>query len=159
MTANFFLGLYQNNTFKVVYALYQLLVPITAPLVLYSIHWYISYGAHFQYRTLMNKLLSHFCLLNLLGYFTSRFMHCLIFFTGPLSMSYCSFSLFCGRFFFMSAMGELVVQQIIKFFYIFQWKYLAGMNDDFAAIYLTLFNILFYMVFSFITYFFWLFIC
>jgi hypothetical protein len=54
----------------------------------------------------------------------------------------------------MSAMGELVVRKIIKFFYIFQWKYLARMNGDFAAIYLILLNILFSGVFSFITYFF-----
>jgi hypothetical protein len=148
-TEIFFSSLYEDLWFKILLAICHIFVTLTAPIILYTIYWYERYGADLRYRTLMNQLLSYYCLLTLFCSLTARFLNCIVFFIGPLPSNYCTFSIFTSRFFFQSGMGEIVIRQIIKFLYIFQWKHLVSLNDDFAAAFLTLFNLVFCAIFSF----------
>jgi hypothetical protein len=47
---------------------------------------------------------------------------------------------------------EFTIRQVIKYFYIFQWKYLVSLNADFFAIYFTLCNLLLSTMFILVAY-------
>ena len=150
---NFFSGLYEDNGFMIVYSIFNLCVTLTSPVLLYSICWYERHSADLRFRTLINQLLSHVCFASLLGSFVARIPHVLMLYLGPTTMPFCSFSLLMGRYFFLLVIGELLTRQTIKFFYIFKWKHIVSLNDDFAAFFLTLNNSVLFAIFSFSIYF------
>ncbi len=47
---------------------------------------------------------------------------------------------------------EFTIRQVIKYLYIFQWKFLVSLNDDFFAIYFTLCNFLLSFLLILLTY-------
>jgi len=153
ISEDFFSGIHEDNAFKTFYIFYHLIITLTAPLVLYSIVWYERCSADLRYRTLMNQLLSHCCLISLLASFTVRLPHALILVQGPFSSPFCSASVGLGRFLVLVIVGELFAQQTIKFLYIFKWSLIAALNDDFTAFFLTLNNIFLCGIFSFTAYF------
>jgi len=101
----------------------------------------------------MNQLLSHWCLMSLCGSFVIRIPHAIVFYLGPMPSNYCSFSMSCSRYLFLLTIAELLTRQTTKFLYIFKWKYIVGLNEDFAAVFLTLNNSVLSAVFIYTTHF------
>ena len=57
-----------------------------------------------------------------------------------------------GRYCFVCRLIQLTIRQLIKYLYIFQWKHVVSLNDDFFAIYFTLCNILLSFLFIYSLY-------
>ena len=82
---NYFEGLYSDTEFKVAYILFHIFITFAGPLLMYSIVWYERYSADLWYRTLINQLLTHFCLLSIIGCFFFRLPYVGIILFGPFS--------------------------------------------------------------------------
>ena len=82
---NYFEGLYSDTEFKVAYILFHIFITFAGPLLMYSIVWYERYSADLWYRTLINQLLTHFCLLSISGCFFFRLPYMGIILFGPFS--------------------------------------------------------------------------
>jgi hypothetical protein len=72
------------------------------------------------FRTLMNQLLSHLCIIILLSNVVARAISVAVLNFGPFSASHCDVILFIGRYFFIGCLGLLTLRQAFKYFYIFQ---------------------------------------
>ena len=149
---DFFAGVREENGFGLFFILLQIAITVTAPIILYSIYWYERYSADIRYRTLLNQLLSHYFLICLFGSFIPRIPQAIYHLQGPMSPAFCTFSMGWSRYVFLLVVIQLGTRQTIKFFYIFKWKYVVGLNDDFAAFFLTLNNIMLSALFIFTTY-------
>ena len=149
---DFFSGVREKNGFGLFFLLYQIAITLTAPIIQYSIYWYERYSADIRYRTLMNQLLSHYFLVCFFGSFIPRIPQAIYHLQGPMSPSFCTFSMGFSRYIFLLSITELGTRQTIKLLYIFKWKYIVGLNDDFAAFFLTLNNIVLSGLFIFTTY-------
>ena len=137
---NFFAGVMQWDGLKFFYLVFQIIISVVGPSLLYSIYWYERFSADLRFRTLLNQLISHFCLLNIAGCIFARCPYVLILFFGPFSVPICDFTILTGRFLFLCVLTEITIRQTIKFSYIFQQK-LVAMNADFAAVFITLCNL------------------
>jgi hypothetical protein len=71
---------------------------------------------------------------------------------GPYSLNVCNGILFVGRFFFLLYLTEITLWQATKYLYIFQWKYLVALNDQFVAICITICAVTFSIIFISTTY-------
>ena len=100
-----------------------------------------------MYRTLINLVLSHVCLISIARCFVVRIPYVVMLFVGPCSITTCNVIIFLGRFFFLSVLTEIFLWQIIKYLYIFQWKHMVGLNDIFVANFVTMTNLVFSAVF------------
>jgi len=92
------------------------------------------------------------CIISIFDCLVGRIVYNSFVFIGPFSSFSCGVIMAIGRFCFVSRIMELVIRQFIKYFYIFQWKYLVSLNDDFFAIFLTLCNIQLSFLFVFTSY-------
>jgi hypothetical protein len=75
----------------------------------------------------------------------------LLYFTtvGNLSFAFCNVYSFLALAFYLSIVAELLIRQIIKYLYIFKWKLIVGLNDDFFATFSTLSNVLLSCILAF----------
>ena len=105
------------------------------------------------FRTLINQLLSHLCFTILLSNLIARPLSVMVLIWGPFSHPTCDFILFVGRSLYICALGELTARQVIKFLYIFHFKHLINVDEDFVAFFITFINFVFCGIFGFITYF------
>ena len=149
----FYAGLVRWDLTKVFYLIFHILLTFIGPSLLYSIAWYERFSSDLRYRTLMNQLLSHISVLSIVGCVLSRIPYVSMFFIGPFSSTTCDMIILFGRYMFLSILIEFTIRQVIKYLYIFQWKYLVSLNADFFAIYFTACNLLLSMVFILIAYF------
>jgi hypothetical protein len=132
--------------------LVQIVLTFVAPLILYSIVWYEHYGSDFKYRLLTNRILSHICLISIGRCFIARIPYGAIIFFGPFSTNTCDVIILVARYSFLCTFIEIAIWQLLKYFYIFKWKYLVRLTDDISAICLTTCNLLLSAVFIFVTY-------
>ena len=153
MEQNSFADLYQYDTIKLAFLGCHVALSFLGPFLLYSIIWYEKNSADLRSRTLMNQLLSHLCIIVLLTCLVARPLHILVMLIGPFSYQSCDAVLFVGRYLFICSMFELTSRQIVKYLYIFQWKHLVRINDDFGSKYITLCNCLLSAVYTFVAYF------
>ena len=65
----------------------------------------------------------------------------------------CNFMTFQGRLNYFCSLTSLTMRQVIKYLYIFKWRFVNGLEENFAALFLMLWNILMGTVFCFTTYF------
>ena len=105
------------------------------------------------FRTLINQLLSHLCFILILSNLIARPLSIMIFIWGPFSHPTCDFILYINRALYICGLGELMIRQVIKFLYIFQFKHLISINEDFVACFVTLTNFLYGGIFEFVSYF------
>jgi len=138
---NFFAGVMQWDGLKLFYLLFQIVITVVGPCLLYSIYWYERFSADLRHRSLLNQLISHCCLLSIAGCIFARLPYVLILFFGPFSVPVCDFTILMGRFLFLCILTEVTLRQTIKFCYIFQKQLLVSLNEHFAAVYLTLCNL------------------
>ena len=148
----FYTGLVQWDSIKAFYLIFHILLTFIGPGLLYSIVWYERFSSDIRYRTLMNQLLSHICTFSIVDCLSNRILYVSILYIGPYSTSVCQFSSFVGRYFYLIRIIELSIRQLIKYFYIFQWKYIVSLNNDFFAIFFTLCNLALSFLFVFTTY-------
>lgn len=57
---------------------------------------------------------------------------------GPFSLPICSSIIFASRFSYITIISLLTMHQILKFLYIFKWKWIVSLNEVFFALFLTL---------------------
>ena len=153
MDTNSFAGLYRYDTWKFAYLGCHVLLSFICPVLLCSIVWYEKYSADSRSRTLMNQLLSHLCIIVLLSCLIARPLSILVLLIGPFSSQSCDGVLLVARYLFVCSLFELVLKQIIRYFYIFQWKHLVHIDDDFGSTYITLCNCFLSAVYAFAAYF------
>jgi len=77
---NFFAGVMHWDGLKFFYLVFQIIITVVGPCLLHSIYWYERFSAELHYRTLLNQLISHFCLLSIAGCIFARFPYVLILF-------------------------------------------------------------------------------
>ena len=148
----FYAGLVQWDFIKVFYLIFHILLTFIGPILLYSIVWYERFSSDIRCRTLLNQLLAHICISSIIDCLINRTIYVSIIFIGPYSTSTCDCISFMGRFCFLIRIMELSIRQLIRYFYIFQWKYLVSLNNDFFAIYFTLCNVILSILLIFTSY-------
>jgi hypothetical protein len=151
-TGNFYSGFMELESLKLFYVMFNIILTFVAPLILYSIVWYERFGADLMYRTLSNRSLSHICLISIARCLIARIASVGYLFIIPLSSNTCDVIVFIGRYSVLCTFSEIVIWQLVKYVYIFRWKYLVCWNDEFFATILTMCNILLTTVFLFFTY-------
>ena len=60
---------------------------------------------------------------------------------GPLDTNLCHGIMSFGRVLYLAVILELTLRQLIKYLYIFQWRHVVGINDDFFAMFLSTANL------------------
>ena len=152
-SSNFYSGLMEWDSVKIVYVIWHILVTLIAPCLLYSFVWYEGNSADFRYRTLINQILTHCCCIEITSCIFGRNLFLSFYIIGPLSDIWCDVVLLQHRFFYLSLIFEATIRQVIKFLYIFQWRHIVALNDDFSASFLTIYNLGTSSIFVFVSYF------
>ena len=152
MKETFYVGLLQWDSLKLVNLVLNFLIMLLGPLFLYSVIWYERFSADLKYRTLINQLLSHLFWIEIFSCILSRLAYFAVYFLSPLPPAVCDIAVFIGRFTFLITTAEIALRQMIKYLYIFDWKHLVGLDDDFAAKFITLLNLLLSLIFLFVSY-------
>ena len=145
-------GFLEWNLFKLIYIIFHILLTFVAPSVLSCIVWYERYGSELRYRTMAHMILSNVCVILIARCFTTRIPHIAILFISPLSPSKCDAIIFFARYSFLCTCIEIAIWQLAKYFYIFKWQHVVGLNDKFFSNYLTMCNLLLSAIFLFVTY-------
>ena len=145
-------GFMEWDNFKLLYLIFHICLTFVAPLILYSIVWYERHGSDLQYRTVTHIVLSHICLISIAKCLTARIPYVAILFISPLSPNKCDLIILIGRHSFLCSFNEILIWQLTKYFYIFKWRHLVSLNDEFSAIFLTMCNLLLSAVFLIATY-------
>ena len=65
----------------------------------------------------------------------------------------CHFWIFQGQLNFFCSLTSLTLRQVVKYLYIFKWSFVSGLNENFAAAFLIIWNIFSGIIFCFTTYF------
>ena len=148
----FYAGLVQWDSVKVFYLIFHILLDFIGPILLYSIVWYERFSSDISCRTLLNQLLAHICIFSIIDCLINRTIYVSVIFIWPYSTSTCDCISFMGRFCFLIRKMELSIRQLIRYFYIFQWKYLVSLNNDFFAIDFTICNLILSFLLIFTSY-------
>ena len=151
-TCNFYTGLQSWDSLKITVVVLNVLIVFIGPFLLYLVIWYERFSSDIMYRTLINQLLSRLCFIEILSCFFSRLSFFSSYCFGPLPSRVCDFSTLLTRYSLFLTMNQITIRQLIKFLYVFKWKYLAGLHADFSAHFLTLLNIVLGLVFTLVSY-------
>ena len=149
---NYFDGLREWDALKCFFIAFHIIITFIGPALLYCVIWYENYGCDARYRTVVNILLSHSCWINLTRCIVERIPHVIMMILAPHSSRVCDGFLFLARFDHLCLMSELLLWQAIRYIYIFHWKNVATLDDQFIACFLTTTNLLMCVVFTFVTY-------
>jgi hypothetical protein len=149
---NFFAGYYEFDAIKLFYLLFHVAITFIGPGLLYSVIWYENYGSDVHYRTVINILLSHICWINIFKCLIERIPYILMITMGPFPRPACDGITLFARYFFLCNFNEILLWQLMKYFYIFQWGRFALMDDDFIAAFVTLTNLLLCAIFIMVCY-------
>ena len=141
------------DALKYTTVVWQTFVMAMGPLFLYSIIWYEQNSADFRYRTIINQLLSQLCYVHIFGCYIGSPLYLAVLIFGPLSPRKCDFITITGRFLYIVCITLISIRHIFKYLYIFKWKYVAYLNDDFFAKLCTYVTLVLGFVFAFTSYF------
>jgi hypothetical protein len=81
------------------------------------------------FRTLMNQLLSHLCMIVMMSCLIARPLSILVLISGPFKAGTCDVIMFIGRYLFVGSLGELTLRQVRIFLIQFKLRFSNG--DDF----------------------------
>lgn len=151
---NFYSNMNKWDCIQFVILFLKITLSISGTILLYGVIWYERFSADLRYRTLMNQMLSHLCIFHIIEgpNFLLGFVIFFCFDEQPEVV--CHVFIFIGRLLFLCSLTQLLLRQMIKYVYIFHWKYVTYINDDFAALWLIMTNIMLCCIFEFVTYFF-----
>ena len=135
---SFYTGLLEWDTIKVTFLVCHLLETFIGPFIIYSLIWYERFSVDLRYRTVINQLLSHCWWIQFVGCIFCRNSYLSFLLIGPFSLTSCDIIISFGHFLYICTISVLGLRQIIKFLYIFQWKNVVSINDNFFAFYLAL---------------------
>ena len=150
---DFYHGLQEWDSIKVLTLVLNVIIILVGPLLLYSVIWYERFSADLIYRTLINQLLSHLCRMEIAICLSTRITYFVTYCLSPLPMPICDLNIFIGRVTFIIMITQITIRQLIKYLYIFNWRALVSLNDDFFAVFITTVNVVFCFVFAFVAYF------
>lgn len=150
----FYTGLMKGDFIKITSLFIKIVLFVTGTLLLYGVIWYERFSADIYYRTLLNQMVSHICMIHLFGGFVLMFGYIMIFGFQIQCQVLCNFIFFNARFFIVSSLTHLTVRQCIKCLYIFQRRFVTCVNDDFVAVFLLLCNVMLCGLYTFVAYFF-----
>ena len=148
--SNFYASLLEWDETKTVFVIWHALLTLLGPGLFITIIWYEKYSCNLHYRTLINQLLSHFCRLHLFGCLVVRIPYIYFLSFGDFSNIGCEITVFLGLVFYILMVTQVCMRQVIKYLYIFKWRYVIGLNDDFFAMFLTLTNVLLSCLLAFV---------
>ena len=141
-SSNFYAGLLEWDSIKILDVVFNFFIILLGPLLLYSVIWYERFSADLMYRTLINQLLSHLCYIQIVSCFLTRIAFFLNYCFSPLPLGVCDVGKFVGRWGFVCMLTQITTRQLIKYLYIFKWKCIVCLEDDFFALFITISNIL-----------------
>ncbi len=144
---------YKWDSLKYLTVVWQAFVMAIGPLFLYCIVWYEENSADFRYRTIINQLFSQLCYAQIFGCYIGGPLYMAVLMLGPLSPRNCDFITFTGRFLYIDCITLINIRHIFKYLYIFKWKYVVYLNDDFFAKFFTYVTLAFSILFAFTSYF------
>ena len=150
---NFYRGLLEWDCIKVINLTLNVVITLVGPVLLYSVVWYERFSADLLYRTLINQLLSHLCRMEIVICLSTRITYFVNYCFSPLPLPVCDATMFIGRVTFIIMITQMTIRQFIKYLYIFNWKSIASLNDNFSAAFITAVNVGFCFVFAFVAYF------
>lgn len=149
---NFFAGFSEWDELKWLYVVFQLAMTFMGPSLLYCVLWYENNGCNAHYRTLINILLCHVCIINLVRVFLSRIPYVIAIVFSPLPTPVCDMTIMLGRYFFLCAMSEILLWQLMKYLYIFHWYRINLVSDNFISSFVTMSNMFLSAIVIFATY-------
>ncbi len=149
----FYSGLLEWDSLKITFVAWHVIVSCIGPCLLYAVIWYERNSPDLLYRTILNQILSLCCWIEIASIFTVKNANLSFFVIGPMSYIYCDVAIGLGNFLFVLIFQMACTRQIIKFFYIFQWKHAANISDDFFALFAVCWNIAMSALFVFAIYF------
>jgi len=152
-TTTFYSGFMEWDALKVLCFFSHALATTVGPCLLYSILWYELNSTDLHYRTILNQLMTHSCLIEIVSSMTLKHAFLSFFIVGPFPYNLCDLLICTGNFFFVSILLVSSTRQLVKFLYIFQWKHIVSLDDDFVAFFLTMINLSFAILLVFSNYF------
>ena len=150
----YYADLMQWDLLKISTLFLRIVLFLTGTILLYGVIWYERCSADIRYRTLMNQMISHVCMIHMYGGFVFLLGFFVIFIIELQWQTLCDIMLFNARFFIVCSVTHLTLRQCIKYLYIYHWRFAFCVNDDFAAIFLLMFNVMVCGLFTFVAYFF-----
>lgn len=150
---SFYTGLLEWDFIKIINTCLNIFLIFVGPCLLYSVIWYERFSADLIYRTLINQLLSHLCFIEIASCLLTRIAYFANYCFGPWSYAICDVNIFFGHYTFTVMVNQITIRQLIKYLYIFNWRNIVGLNDDFFACFITIVNLYFSFFFVFVSYF------
>ena len=132
-----------STIIKIFYLIFHLINGLLGPLFLYCIVWYEKFSSDLHVRTVLNQLLTHLIYIIFIMGPIIKIPYIAFFYVGPFSDLSCDWIILFGRYSFICFLLEMTLRQVVQYLYIFQWKCVVRLNDDFAAFFLTLWNLAF----------------
>jgi hypothetical protein len=150
----FYTDLMKWDSIKIASLFIKIILFVSGTLLLYGVIWYERFSADIRYRTLMNQMVSHICMIHLFGGFVLMIGFVITFGFQIHSKAICNIIFFNARFFIVSSHTHLTLRQCIKCLYIFHKRFVYCVNDDFLAMFLLMCNVMLCGLFIFVAYFF-----
>jgi hypothetical protein len=144
----YFEGLLEPDIFKTLVNVLNVVILPFGPAALYSIVWYERYSSDLHHRTVINQLLSQYCMVGIFNSLTVRIATLLNLMVGPFPDEVCQASILISRTTFLVGITTLLLRQTLKFVYVFQWRQLLALDDDYAALLLLVWNVALSAVFN-----------
>ena len=118
VTTTFYSGFMEWDVLKVICVLSHVLATTIGPCLLYSILWYELNSADLQYRTILNQLMTHCCLIEIVSSTTLKHAFLSFFIVGPFSYNSCDLLICVGNFFFVSLLMVSISSTFLSSFFV-----------------------------------------
>ena len=149
---DYFEGFREWDAVKWLFIAFHVILTFVGPPLLYFIVWYENYGCNAHYRTVVNILLSHSCSIILHLCLWARFPYVIMQIFGPYPTFMCEMTIMLTKWGFLCIVTEVSLWQLMKYLYIFHWRNVVSMDDDFLAFFLTMNNLLLNGIFTIFMY-------
>ena len=150
---NAFSGYYEFDSFKGLSIVIQTLAIVLGPAFLFAILWHEYQCSDAKYQTFLNHVTGHLCWLMIVGCTVQQTGYLAFFTFGPFPMIACDVIVFTGRLMYLVCVTETLIRQLMKYLFIFKWKLVSCLLDEFFAFFFTAANVQLSVVFAFATYF------
>jgi len=150
--SDYFSGFKEKDYLNYCFMGVHIIITLIGPTLLLSIIWYENYVCEARFRTVVNILLSHVCWMNLVGCLGIRIPYVAMMNLGPHSREKCDGLVFMARLSYFCITNQILLWQMMKYLYIFHWKYAVTLNEKWIACFTTTANLMLSIVYTFVTY-------
>jgi hypothetical protein len=148
----FFANYLEWNLGKVIVVMVNFLIIVVGPIMMGAVVWYESNSVNLMQRNIISQMLTNLCkslivvcIANGVSYFIRAFY-------SPMSRNLCDAGMYLGRWTYCYLFTHTCTRQFFKGLYIYNWKFMVRLNEDFVAFYATIMVAVFATYFTFATY-------